>query len=160
MTARVYDPVDLWLRRTLSALPLLVTALGIPSARQAIAAQPPLLPLKTEVRGCKLMSIGAVRLPSVVGDEILTSKRVRLVAHRLKMGRIHTRAIAAEVVNLEAVRDLADESLKDEAVRQAISGPSIPLSVALAGPLPAVCRPSLGAVEIDPHHESIGHEEV
>ncbi len=81
--------------------------------------------------------------PSIVSDSVRGPAASRIFArrHRLQMRRVATRSIAAEVIDLQAARDLANEVGIRSPVRvcviRIVSALPIPIWQAVSGPLPA-----------------------
>jgi len=67
------------------------------------------------------MSLGTMRLGQLTFSRqlwALTSLQIFLMGDRLKMVRVHTRRIPAEMIDLKSFGDRPDESLIGETVRE------------------------------------------
>jgi hypothetical protein len=102
-----------------------------------------------EIVARQLMSVDALRLPGLVGAGGFAAEQVHAMRDRFEVTRIAARAIAAQVVDLSAIRQWADKQLVGAAVRLdatarqiGIAVASSPVAVAWIGP--AVVR-AIGA---------------
>jgi hypothetical protein len=110
---------------------------GATDAFGTLVPEPPPCVLRRE-----LVPVLAVRLTSVLSRCSKAAEDVLSLSDGLEMGRVHTRAVAAKMVDLESIWDRSDEVLIRESVHLDdtlvdLEEP-IAATVTLASPRPAV----------------------
>src|SRR4030095_1461489 len=78
----------------------------------------------SEVLAAERVALAAMRLAGIRRLKRLAAQKVLSAGHRLQMGRVHAGAVAAQVVELEPVRDRPEQEPAGGAVGATAARPS------------------------------------